>query len=103
MKTLTPEQQLLFDSETAGLQHAYINVSQEFITSLGFDMVRYHEIANLRGDEAELEVYEDKQGRKIIMLIVTQVTASEGDLLHISCYASPELMPLIEEEARKYR
>lgn len=102
MKALTPEQQLLFDSETAGLQHAYFDVSEEFISSLGFDMLRYHQIANQRGDEAELEVYEDKQGRKIIILIVTQVTASEGDLLHISCYASPELMPLIEEESKRY-
>ncbi|MGV8113840.1 MAG: hypothetical protein AB2L17_13160 [Lentimicrobium sp.] len=102
MKTLTGEQQQLFDTETAGLAHGYYNVSEEFLRSHGFEMARYHEMANLRGDVAELEIYEDGKGLKIIILCVTQVTASEGDLLHISCYFTPELLPLIENEISKY-
>lgn len=102
MKTLTREQQQLFDFETAGLAHGYYNVSDEFLRTNGFEMVRCHEMANLRGDEAELEVYEDGQGLKIIILCVTQVTASEGDLLHISCYFTPGLLPLIEQEISRY-
>ena len=73
----------MFDTETAGLAHGYYNVSEEFLRSHGFEMARYHEMANLRGDVAELEIYEDGKGLKIIILCVTQVTASEGDLLHM--------------------
>lgn len=102
MKTLTSEQQQLFDTETAGLAHGYYNVSDEFLRTQGFEMVRYHELANLRGDEAELEVYEDGKGLRIVKLCVTQVTASEGDLLHISCFFTPGLLPLIEQEISKY-
>ncbi|MFH1119704.1 MAG: hypothetical protein V1775_07755 [Bacteroidota bacterium] len=99
MKTLTEEQQLIFDKETENLEHKFLNVSSQFIESLEFKSVRFHEMANLRGDEADLEVFEDAAGRKIARLCVTQFTNTEGDLLHISCYATTEIMPLLEKES----
>lgn len=103
MKTLTAEQQILHDAETAGLEHAFFNVSDEFLKTLGFEMVRTLLLTNIRGDEAELEIYEDGKGNKIIMLCVTHETHSEGDLLYISCYAPKAFMPLIEAEYNKLR
>ena len=103
MKTLTEAQQRLFDKETNGLLQRYLNVSPEFIESLGFRLTRVHQLQNLRGDEAELEVFENDEGRRIVKLCVTQVTHSEGDLLHISCYAGEDILPVLELEADRYR
>ncbi|MHC1774120.1 MAG: hypothetical protein AB9834_01785 [Lentimicrobium sp.] len=102
MRTLTEEQQKIFDSETFQLEHEFFSVSNEFIEALGFKFVRFHQMKNLRGDEAELEIFEDATGRKFVKLCVTQFTHTEGDLLHNSCYASAEMMPLIEMEHNKY-
>ncbi|MBK6345467.1 MAG: hypothetical protein IPN08_12535 [Bacteroidales bacterium] len=99
MKTLTEEQQLIFDKETENLEHTFLNVSSQYIESLGFKSVRFHEMANLRGDEADLEVFEDNAGQRIAKLCVTQFTHTEGDLLHISCYAPAAIMPLLEKES----
>ncbi len=85
VKTLTEEQQKIFDSETGQLEHEFYNVSNEFIESMGFRFIRFHQMANLRGDDAELLVFEDAADRKIVKLTVTQFTNSEGDLTHISC------------------
>jgi hypothetical protein len=103
MKTLTPEQQIIYDTETAGLEHAFYNVSDEFLKSLGFEMVRTLQLQNVRGDEAEFVIYEDGKGNKIIMLCVTHETHSEGDLLYISCYAPKTFMALIEIEYNRLR
>lgn len=35
MKTLNAAQQLIFDSETQALEHAYYSVSADFIESIG--------------------------------------------------------------------
>jgi hypothetical protein len=99
MKTLTEEQQLIFDKETENLEHIFINVSSQFIESLGFKSVRFHEMANLRGDEADLEVFVDSAGQRIAKLCVTQFTRTEGDLLHISCYAPTGMMLQLKKEA----
>lgn len=103
MKTLTEEQQRLFDQETNGLVQVNVNVPDEFIESLGFSMVRFHSLQNLRGDEAELEVFEHQDGRRVVKLCVTQVTHTEGELLHITCYADDLTRPLLEKESNKYR
>jgi len=103
VKTLTEEQQQLFDTETSGLLQRYVNVSYEFIESLGFRLVRVHSLQNQKGDEAELEVFENDEGKRIVKLCVTQFTHSEGDLLHISCYADEAVLPLLEQEANRYR
>lgn len=103
MKTLTEAQQHLFDKETEGLTQRYLNVSHEFIETLGFRLVRIQSLQNLRGDEAELEVFENDEGRRIVKLCVTQVTHSEGDLLHISCFAGEDILPVLEQEADRYR
>lgn len=101
MKTLNETQQLIFDEETNGLECAGFNVSADFIESMGFRFLRYHKLANLNGDDAELEVYEDLKGRKFVKLCVTQFTHTEGDLLHQSCYFTPELKPLLNVEHKK--
>lgn len=98
MRTLTEDQQKIFDSETSQLDHEFFSVSSVFIEALGFKFVRFHKMKNLRGDDAELEVFEDAAGRKIVKLCVIQFTHTEGDLLHKSCYATAEIMPLIEKE-----
>ena len=103
MKTLTDEQQRLFDQETTGLVHLFVNVSDEFIESLGFSMVRFHSLQNLRGEDAEMEVFEHQDGRRVVKLCVTQVTHTEGELLHITCYADDLTRPLLEKESNKYR
>lgn len=102
MKTLNEAQQLIFDSETKGLEHANYSISAAFLESIGFKFSRYHKLANLNGDDAELEVYENFNGRKIVKLCVTQFTHSEGELLHQSCYAPAELMSQLQVEYMKY-
>jgi len=102
MKTLNAAQQLIFDSETQGLEHAHYSVSADFIKSIGFKFLRYHKLANFNGDDAELEVFEDSAGRKIVKICVTQFTHSEGELLHQSCYTSAGIMPQLQLEANKY-
>lgn len=102
MKTLNAAQQLIFDSETQGMEHAWFSVSADFIESIGFKFSRYHKLANINGDDAELEVYEDSNGRKIVKICVTQFTHSEGELLHQSCYASAGILPQLQLEADKY-
>ncbi|NTW25258.1 MAG: hypothetical protein HGA37_11190 [Lentimicrobium sp.] len=103
MKTLNEAQQLIFDAETTGLEYAGYSLSSAFIESLGFRFLRYHKLANLKGDDAELEVYEDLKGRKIVKLCVTQYTHSEGDLLHQSCYVPAELIPILDVEYKKQK
>lgn len=99
----TSEQQKIFDNETQSLESSVYNVSGSFIESLGFQLVRIHTLTNLKGDEAELEVYEDGKGGRIVKLCVTQVTHSEGELYHISCFADTTLMPILEKEYNRYR
>jgi len=102
MKALTEEQQRLFDTETIGLEHSLFNPSSEFIESLGFEFTRYLQLANFKGDDAELEIFENSEGLKVIKLCVFQKTFVEGDLCHPSCYAPAELLPQFENEHNKF-
>lgn len=103
MKALTEEQQRIFDEETAGLDPSQFNPSAEFLESLGFTFARYVQMANYKGEEAELEIYENATGQKVVKLCVTQMTFTEGDLLHQSCYTPAELTVQLEGEHIKFR
>jgi|GEM_PF-1146079 len=103
MKAQNNEQQAIFDSETAGLSWYPYHLSSGFIESLGFSMIRIHELKNLHGDEVELEVFENERKQRIVILCVTQFTHTEGDLLHITCYADSEYATVLENEHLKYR
>ncbi|HPG33829.1 MAG: hypothetical protein H6541_06125 [Lentimicrobiaceae bacterium] len=98
MKAMTEDQQKIFDSETLGLEAVSLNPAADFIESMGFKFARYIQLANYRGDDAELEVYEDGQGKKIVKLCVIQRTYSEGDLFHHSCFAPPDLLPRLASD-----
>ena len=103
MKALNENQQKLFDTETTGLEYLLFYPSAEYLESLGFKFVRYLQLANFKGDDAELEIFEDMAGTKIIKLCITQMTYSEGDLFHQSCYAPAELLDQLEAEKNKFR
>lgn len=103
MKALTEEQQRIFDAETAGLEPSQFNPSAEFLESLGFEFARYVQMANYKGEDAELEIYENAIGQKIVKLCVTQMTYTEGDLLHQSCFAPDEVLHNLENEHMKFK
>ena len=102
MLSFNPENQQIFEKETAGLVQAYYNISHDYLKSTGFSFVRNFELANRTNNTVKLDVFEDGKDQKIVLVCVTQVKPDEGEICHHSCFAPESVIPSLANEHERY-